>query len=490
MIEMSFAASPPAQIQPAATVSPHKTESKDSSGLDFDKVLKAQEKQQSEVDGARNRPSAARQHDRPSETGRQDGGDKVKATGNQTPRKEIHAQKANSKHDETQETGNGVDQTTSKDEPEDEQKQAAVADATLQQQTLTQAVPLIQMVVQTTEVVDAVPTEAQPQAAVQTVQAQPAQPAAVPVQMGPAAVNVDTGAKMDANAGTAGQNDAAQAQSTPVDENTLATDGQGAQTNTIPFAQALKSFQASDQKSAAQAVDQSPAQPQDGQQNVTAVGPAQAAPTAQALAGTVKAETGEALKSVQTESKEAQHAAVSPASASSSSSQMGAVQVQSAPVKSTAEVAPARDTSATASARPLEMLQQVAKSVEASLQQGRNSLRLQLNPQDLGAIDIRLVSSGHKVSMTVIAEQASTGRLLETQFTQLRQTLAEAGVQLSQLNVGQQNQPGQFGQRFTQQQTQSDASSRQAQSPVSSEAEAASARSVRANGLGVVDYRV
>jgi flagellar hook-length control protein FliK len=92
------------------------------------------------------------------------------------------------------------------------------------------------------------------------------------------------------------------------------------------------------------------------------------------------------------------------------------------------------------------LAQQIHEGVQATIRQGKSSLRIQLSPQDLGAIDIRLVSSPAGVSMTVIAEQASTGRLLETQINQLRQTLADAGVQLSNLNISQHNQSNQMNQ--------------------------------------------
>lgn len=82
-----------------------------------------------------------------------------------------------------------------------------------------------------------------------------------------------------------------------------------------------------------------------------------------------------------------------------------------------------------------DMVRQIASQMEASIQHGRSSLRLQLNPQELGGIDIRFASSSQGISVTVYAEQASTGRLLETQLNQLRQSLNEAGVNLTQLNI-------------------------------------------------------
>jgi flagellar hook-length control protein FliK len=94
-----------------------------------------------------------------------------------------------------------------------------------------------------------------------------------------------------------------------------------------------------------------------------------------------------------------------------------------------------------AEALPRQTINQMSEQIEMLIQQGRSSLRLQLSPEHLGRIDIRLVNSGHGLGVTVLTEQAETGKMLEAQLDQLRQTLQDAGIQLSHLNVGQQS-PG------------------------------------------------
>ncbi len=98
-----------------------------------------------------------------------------------------------------------------------------------------------------------------------------------------------------------------------------------------------------------------------------------------------------------------------------------------------------------AEALPRQTLTQISDQIEWMAQQGRNTLRLQLTPENLGKIDIRLVHNSQGVGVTVWTEQAETGRLLETQLNQLRDTLQNAGIQLSHLNVGQQNQGNRNG---------------------------------------------
>lgn len=92
-----------------------------------------------------------------------------------------------------------------------------------------------------------------------------------------------------------------------------------------------------------------------------------------------------------------------------------------------------------------EVVQQVMRQMNATLQSGPSSMRLHLNPKELGVIDVQMIQSAQGVSVTFFAEQASTGRLLETQMNQLRQSLTDSGIQLSNLNIGQHGQPGQQG---------------------------------------------
>jgi flagellar hook-length control protein FliK len=115
-------------------------------------------------------------------------------------------------------------------------------------------------------------------------------------------------------------------------------------------------------------------------------------------------------------------------------------------------------------------------------------MHLQLNPKELGAIDVQMVSGPQGVSVTFSAEQPATGRLLETQLNQLRQALTEAGVQLAGLNIGQHGQPRQEG-GFLDQNTQFTQPARQ--DPSQKEANVQMTRHpVRTGGTGEVDYLI
>jgi flagellar hook-length control protein FliK len=101
-------------------------------------------------------------------------------------------------------------------------------------------------------------------------------------------------------------------------------------------------------------------------------------------------------------------------------------------------------------AQAAQVAQQVVRQMKVNLKSGATSMHLQLNPKELGAIEVDMVSSSQGVQVTFFAEQASTGRLLETQLNQLRDSLIDSGVQLSGLNIGNNNTQGQKGGLFGQ----------------------------------------
>jgi flagellar hook-length control protein FliK len=93
----------------------------------------------------------------------------------------------------------------------------------------------------------------------------------------------------------------------------------------------------------------------------------------------------------------------------------------------------------------VEVVQHVIRQLNGKLKSGFTSMRLQLNPDALGAIDVEVRKDVQGVRVTFFAEQSSTGKLLETQLAQLRQSLVDSGVQLSSVNIGQNSYSGQEG---------------------------------------------
>ena len=155
--------------------------------------------------------------------------------------------------------------------------------------------------------------------------------------------------------------------------------------------------------------------------------------------------------------------------------------------KQTSSTNPIFEPARLAEAQTKDSVWQICRNVESMLKNRQPALRMVLYPEELGRIDLRLTSSSSGMGISVVAEQASTARLLEAQLTQLRQALTDAGVQLAQLSVNQQN--SQAAGSYSQQQSrrsQPDRSHPSQMTPVTVE----SRRSNNPESTDVVDYRV
>jgi flagellar hook-length control protein FliK len=108
--------------------------------------------------------------------------------------------------------------------------------------------------------------------------------------------------------------------------------------------------------------------------------------------------------------------------------------IKPANISGTQSIEPAR----LAEAHTIDLIGQISRQMENMTQSGKNTYRLQLYPQDLGQIDMKITSTSHGVGVSLIAENATTSKLLENQLNQLRQTLTDAGVQVTNLHIGTQ----------------------------------------------------
>ncbi len=90
----------------------------------------------------------------------------------------------------------------------------------------------------------------------------------------------------------------------------------------------------------------------------------------------------------------------------------------------------------TAEAHPLQLVAQVAHGLESLTRSGQPSLRIQLYPENLGKIDLRVTSGVNGMKVTLLAETPATAALLSEHLPELRLSLADAGVALSGVSVG------------------------------------------------------
>jgi flagellar hook-length control protein FliK len=119
-------------------------------------------------------------------------------------------------------------------------------------------------------------------------------------------------------------------------------------------------------------------------------------------------------------------------------------------VVGTQETEPAR----LAEARTTELVRQVTHGLETAVKSHQISMRLQLFPEDMGRIDLRLTAGTHGLGITLSAEQPGTSQLLEANLGKLQQALAGAGISLSSLNIGQGQSQSSMQQGNTWQQSQ------------------------------------
>jgi flagellar hook-length control protein FliK len=84
-----------------------------------------------------------------------------------------------------------------------------------------------------------------------------------------------------------------------------------------------------------------------------------------------------------------------------------------------------------------EVITQVANQIDQLVKSNRSSIRLQLYPEELGHIDLRIVTTKGGVSVTMMTEKASTQQVLKSDMDMLKQNIEQAGIQLSNLNINQ-----------------------------------------------------
>jgi flagellar hook-length control protein FliK len=90
-------------------------------------------------------------------------------------------------------------------------------------------------------------------------------------------------------------------------------------------------------------------------------------------------------------------------------------------------------------ARPgksLPMVAQIQQGVETLAKSGQTSLRLQLYPEALGRVDLKLTSGADGVRVSLTADLSATGNLLERHAQELRQALSDSGLTVAGLSIG------------------------------------------------------
>jgi flagellar hook-length control protein FliK len=81
-------------------------------------------------------------------------------------------------------------------------------------------------------------------------------------------------------------------------------------------------------------------------------------------------------------------------------------------------------------------LQQVVHAVKNMVESTQQTLQIRLHPENLGNIQVRLVSTADGIQVFMNAEKPSTSQLLETNLNQLQDILLQSGIKLGGMMVG------------------------------------------------------
>jgi len=92
----------------------------------------------------------------------------------------------------------------------------------------------------------------------------------------------------------------------------------------------------------------------------------------------------------------------------------------------------------------MEVTGKLGSEINQMAQSGKTMLRIQINPEELGRIEVKLVAEPAGMRVVMTTDQPATGRLLENQMHQLQNALVEAGVKVSGMEVNSQNAGSQF----------------------------------------------
>lgn len=136
--------------------------------------------------------------------------------------------------------------------------------------------------------------------------------------------------------------------------------------------------------------------------------------------------------------------------------------------------------------RSLPIIQKVSAEVTQLVREQGQSMRIQIQPENLGKIDLKLVSNSDGMKVIMTAEVPATAKLLETHLDRLQQQLADAGVSISGMSVNSQGAQGQFSNPL---QGQSNPAPRVSLPDFQQEVEASDPQTVRVSSSSL-DYRV
>ncbi|MCF6247330.1 MAG: flagellar hook-length control protein FliK [Desulfobacula sp.] len=88
---------------------------------------------------------------------------------------------------------------------------------------------------------------------------------------------------------------------------------------------------------------------------------------------------------------------------------------------------------------PAYVTQQVSKSLVRAINQGENSLKIQLKPPELGRMLLTIQNSGSSLRVSIMTENHAAKEIISQNITELRTVLSNSGVNLEKIEVDMSN---------------------------------------------------
>lgn len=111
-----------------------------------------------------------------------------------------------------------------------------------------------------------------------------------------------------------------------------------------------------------------------------------------------------------------------------------------------------------------EVVSQVNDGILATIEQSNHEARLQLDPPELGKLDIQLVMEGEHIRAHIVAESADVGALIQSHLPELKQALHGHRLDLDAVRVDVQTSGGDAG-MFSRNSPQEERASRRGRTP-------------------------
>ena len=96
-----------------------------------------------------------------------------------------------------------------------------------------------------------------------------------------------------------------------------------------------------------------------------------------------------------------------------------------------------------------EIIQQIVHRVEIDMKEGKSEMRIQLMPENLGDVLVRISMDKGNLSAKVVTENAQIKELIDQNLDQLRINLGEKGINVSSLEVSVDQNPHAFAKNQT-----------------------------------------